>query len=1010
MAQSGVKSIIQKLKKKQISVFDVPEDLENEISIVRLERKLNLRVTKKRGFDIISNSFFVEEELVEPVAESRVKRRELFQSFENFDSYYEFLDGDIYNNSCYSFCPLFDHSISLPGIDLKRINERKSFVENAIDDFLSPLSSEEMESYAKGISIHKHCKKWVQRFNSCDNYDEFIQTITKYRESEISSDINLKFFLFQYIFFNIHDTHRFSIIMKYLSSGGQAQDIIYELCLIYDPDDVIKSFSYFGGSPKTKSKHESDLRRFVFSVKNGDTKYYSKSFFDEKTLYFCEVTYVYLEENEYFPAAKIYRYFETFEDFISCRNGDLRNCDLSKALEFDVDFSNYITDETTKLPIYAYKSTSYSVKKFYRNGKFYVTQQWRNVSGKVVKERHHTFEYFFDFVAFLKGDLSDADLLLCDGLTFLEQWTNIDFRNAQLKSSLCDKFGLQYNPQEVNNAFIQSFECIEQNENETALAPCMSRDLITEEADNASPSSIALKDHECQKLYYISDIHLMHKIQDAKCRSKEDILYVILSVVNTIVSETGNLLLIGGDVASDFDIFRLFVIELSKALPRNTHVVFTLGNHELWSFPNSPIQYVISKYRTLLEDYGMHLLHNDILYCEDHDVLFKPFPRFHLFRYSDLCEMDDTQISNRLMKARFVILGGIGFSGYNREFNANNGIYRDAITRDAEIEDSKKFENLYNRLRPILSKKNAVIFTHMPKKDWCAESCPDSNFVYVSGHTHRNFFHDDGEYRVYSDNQIGYHNKSFHLKYFLIENDYDYFSDYNDGIFKITSKQYMEFSRGKNIPMTFQRSINILYMLKKNGYYCFIHQSENGGLTILDGGRRKKLEFKDVQYYFDNMDAMISMMKTSPALDEFTSLQRQISDTIKKIGGSGSIHGCIIDIDFYNHVYVNPVDKSITGYFATDIINKTVYPSVPALLKKHCPKLSAEYIRLFKGKGSNPFALKKSKNIDSMPQIYPNTDIYRASRELKKIQKLDKNILNFWYEDTLHKKPRIKSK
>ena len=52
-------------------------------------------------------------------------------------------------------------------------------------------------------------------------------------------------------------------------------------------------------------------------------------------------------------------------------------------------------------------------------------------------------------------------------------------------------------------------------------------------------------------------------------------------------------------------------------------------------------------------------------------------------------------------------------------------------------------------------------------------------------------------FRVYSDNQIGYHNDSPHLKTFLIDNDYDCFSDYGDGIFEITSEQYNDFYRGK---------------------------------------------------------------------------------------------------------------------------------------------------------------------------------------------------------------------
>ena len=39
-----------------------------------------------------------------------------------------------------------------------------------------------------------------------------------------------------------------------------------------------------------------------------------------------------------------------------------------------------------------------------------------------------------------------------------------------------------------------------------------------------------------------------------------------------------------------------------------------------------------------------------------------------------------------------------------------------------------------------------------------------------------------------------------------------------------------------------------------------------------------------------------------------------ISKVIKSIGGDGSIHGCIVDIDYYNHIYINPVDGKITEY------------------------------------------------------------------------------------------------
>ena len=90
----------------------------------------------------------------------------------------------------------------------------------------------------------------------------------------------------------------------------------------------------------------------------------------------------------------------------------------------------------------------------------------------------------------------------------------------------------------------------------------------------------------------------------------------------------------------------------------------------------------------------------------------------------------------------------------------------------------------------------------------------------------------------------------------------------------------------------------------------------------------------------------------------------------------------------------------MTGYWASDIINKIVYPSIPALLEKNCPTIFSEYVKLLKGKSENPLVLKQQTNVEILPQMYLNTDIYKASREIKKMQKLNSNILSSWYEDT----------
>lgn len=1000
MSQSEVRKIIRQLKKAEISVFDVPEDYKSNKQIITFERKAGLRITGKRGFDIISNSFFVEESLLHTNTDGTEHCSDVFYTFDDFDSYFDFLNGTVYDTACYTFLPeRIDVSCN---VDRQRLMEKKAFIEDTVDDYSLPVSEKDSFVYETAKETHKLCQQWIKKFNACTSYKQLLKTVNNYEKSKIAPVVDVTFFLYQYVFADVNNEERFHTIMEYMSSGAYPEyKMINALCSIYDPAKVLQAYQYSLGAKATISKHKKKLKEYILSLANGEIEFYSKGYFDKKTQFYCQEMQGYQKGNNHFPVATIYRYFTTFNEFADYLNRDLTYCDLSGALGCDIDLSAYSVDETTKLPPQTKAESIYSIEKCYRNQKFYVTQRWETADGSILKEATHTFNYFFDFVAFLKNDLSGADLLFCDGLKFLNQWDTIDFSNAKMTSSLCEKFGLNYEAQKINDALIESFDCVEQNESTTALVLQSSRDLVEDAAEKNLSAVEICYDINCKRVHYISDLHLMHRLQNANCRSKADIQYVLQKIADTIACEVGSLLLIDGDVSSDFSIFRLFVKILSTTLPRKTQVVFTLGNHELWSFPGLTIDQIVSKYRSLLNKYGMYLLQNHLFYKDggsEHSGV-------HLLQYKDLCAMDEKQISDCLRCARYVILGGLGFSGYNTEFNADNGIYRTTMDRSTEIKESKAFEALYDRLCPILGKKNAIILTHTPKQDWCRNKVPDPNFVYVSGHTHRNFFHDDGEYRIYSDNQIGYHSENPHLKSFLIDNTYDCFSDYSDGIYEITREQYIDFYRGKNISMTFQREINVLYMLKKSGYYCFIHESLNGNLAILNGGAMKRLEVQDIQYYYEHMDAMIATIKNP--LDKFSTYQKQIASMIKKFGGSGFIHGSIIDIDYWNHIYVNPFDLSIAGYWATDIVHKIIYPSIPDLLEKNCPVLYGKYVKFLNGNSENPLAVKQQNAVSQSSQLYLETDIYKASREIKKMQRLNSNILTTWYDGALPEMPKI---
>lgn len=623
------------------------------------------------------------------------------------------------------------------------------------------------------------------------------------------------------------------------------------------------------------------------------------------------------------------------------------------------------------------------IKLYHRKRKmFYVYKVWLDNNGQTIKSGAFAYQYFFDFVFFLENDLSGADLLFCDGLENLRDFSELNLTNAKLRSIVWDRIGVKY-PLMLNSKMIEDFFPVLKNETET-------NDWLM-----FSGNSYMIESKSPQKVYYISDLHLLHQCQYFGCKSSEDFEYTLQRLIDCLLENfwgSNAVILIGGDTSSDFELFRLFISLLKKSLGgvrEKTKVIFLLGNHELWGFPDCSFEETVKKYEKVIHEQGMYLLQNELLYRGDDLVLRK-------ITAEELMTLTKAEIRERTKTARLLIFGGLAFSGYNEEFNANDGIYRAALNRDQEICKSKEFEKLYHIVCEALYYRSVIVFTHTPLKDWCSDRNCQPGFVYVSGHSHRNYFYDDGDYRVYADNQIGYRKQTPALKYFYIDGEYDVLADYEDGIHEITKDQYIDFYRGKNLQMQLNRDIHVLYMLKKNGYYCFIHSSKGGSLTILNGASRKKLLIKDINYYYAGMESEIEYIKNP--LDKYTKIQKQIANEVKRIGGDGTIHGAIVDIDFYNHIFVMPDSLRMIAYRAENIIDKVEYPSILELLEANCPRLYNNYEKLLKTETKYPLeVIKKKRGRRRAPRPYYDTDIYQVSRELKKMQKLYSNILTTWH-------------
>ena len=705
-------------------------------------------------------------------------------------------------------------------------------------------------------------------------------------------------------------------------------------------------------------------------------------------------------------------YYKTFSDYYDFINGDIYENACYYLYEFSQDEIERYSIQTNKMNFCAFdkaksiknyrlnfpnkaimtcnpEEIKYEVTKYYNrfSQQFEVKQKWTNRDDEKINEYRHTFNYFCDFVRFLNGDLSNADLLFCDGLGNIKNLNAYNLDGAVLRSEIKDRLGIAY---ERKTTKVPALKQSEENE----LLP------ITEPLSPQNLCGDWKEANQYHKIYYISDIHVSHKISNANCRSAEDERYIIQKIVDCIRrdlkrwQELGSkkIILFDGDTASSFSHFEMFVKTLWSAILNEYNVVFTLGNHEYWDENGERIEEIVEKYRNLLNEYNMYLLHNNILYEQDFNI--------EEITQEELNAIGEKELSERFTKARLILFGGTGFAGYNKAFNADAGLYQTAIDRQHEIDETRRFEKLYKKVCKCLHGKRVVILTHMPLTDWCAEQKYENGFVYISGHTHRDFYYDDGDQRIYADNQVGYNQKSCKLKFLYLEDDYDIFETYEDGIYELEREDYQQFLIGKNIIAKFTREFKKLFMLKKNGVYMFVLQSARDTLSLLNGGKHEKLLYKDINYYYENMDGVVA--RINEPLNKYSALQKQVSSEIKAIGGSGHIHGAIVDIDWFNHIYVNPIDSKLTPYFALSMTRKWVYPTFRLLLKEKCPSEYNNYIKFI---GEQPKASVNLPAIRNNREIRfsGETDIYKASRIINKMQKLNRGILCVWIDPEIKK-------
>lgn len=540
------------------------------------------------------------------------------------------------------------------------------------------------------------------------------------------------------------------------------------------------------------------------------------------------------------------------------------------------------------------------------------------------------------------------------------------------------------------------------------------------------------------KFFYITDLHLESQLGLTGMTVDEikgNVAQKVDEMLGGLSKEdmADGVLLVGGDVADSEEVAKIFF----DAVFFNFHgpIIFVLGNHELWdgcTYANGEsrrkrsIDEVVAAYKRFYKigfdfEGKTYCLENEVLVCYKNSMQ-RNSDEFGIGRKTagmprgGLCVLTEEMLLNTSTddlreffdECSMIVLGGLGFCGLNPRYNADTGLFRDRVSREEDIERSKRFRAVYDRVMSCASDKRVVVLTHTQMEDWTTDA-PNKGWVYVNGHTHQNGLvkTEDGVAVLY-DNQVGYKPKKWHLNQFSLERYYDPFETWADGIYQITPQQYMDFNAGRGIQMEYFRQQGDIYALKQKGIYMFMLQYSIG-LYLLRGGQKLNV-FHGLEYYAANLEQYVE--KIQAAFRPYRNALDKIAAEVKRFGGSGYVHGSIVDIDFYNHIYLDPFDGYLMPYFALDVTDRREFRSVQELLETSPisalgsdgkPLLSA-YTKLLDAGGVSILApTVKEDALAVVPmEVLDEKNIYAPSRVMKSIQYLlDKGVVRVWNDAVL---------
>ena len=122
----------------------------------------------------------------------------------------------------------------------------------------------------------------------------------------------------------------------------------------------------------------------------------------------------------------------------------------------------------------------------------------------------------------------------------------------------------------------------------------------------------------------------------------------------------------------------------------------------------------------------------------------------------------------------------------------------------------------------------------------------------------------------------------------------------------------------------------------------------------------------------------------------------------------GDVHGCIVDLDFCNHIMINPLDQKVTFYNSPTMGFVKIFDNLENLITymNNGYILNIEKKKMLELKNNNAIISKTSQEISQevgeLIKIDIKNSVYSISNYMRQIQRLfDSNILRDWNEDII---------